>query len=329
MKKLFLLPLIGLSSFSFCQSYAPAAGEVGSTAIEHNDPSFVAWATHIEVTRGYVNIEDTTIEYQGNNKTTFGEPENAIGPAGNITTNAVSLGDSGIAIITFNKPITNGLGFDFAVFENGLNDNFLELAHVEVSSDGIHYVRFPSHSLTQTLTPVGGFGSLDPTNINNLAGKYRVGFGTPFDLEELKDSSNLDVEKITHIKLIDVVGSLGAHGTTDSYGNIINDLFPTPFHSGGFDLTGVGVINEYNDLGLQVEEINFEVYPNPSKGIIHIHLNNMNAKELIVMNGMGQTIKEYSNEELQQPIQIDLSPGFYFIQVKTESKIINQKVIIQ
>lgn len=329
MKKLFLLPLIGLSSFSFCQSYAPAAGENGSTAIEYNDPSFVAWAKHVEVTRGYVNIEDTTVEYQGSNKATFGAPEDAIGPVSNSTTDAVSLGDSGIAIVTFNKPITNGLGFDFVVFENGVTDNFLELAHVEVSSDGIHYVRFPSHSETQTNTAIGSFGSLDPTYLYNLAGKYRAGFGTPFDLEELKDSSNLDIKKITHVKIIDVVGSLGVDGTTDSEGNKINDPFPTPFNSGGFDLSGIGVINEYSDLGLKIEKLNFEVYPNPSAGIIHINLNNINANELVIMDEMGKLIKEYLDLDYHQSIQINLSPGVYFIQLKTQNMVINQKVVIQ
>src|SRR5690554_1227010 len=197
-KTSFLIISVFISSFVLSQPYAPAAGEVGSTAISFDDSRFVAWATGIELTRGYVNIEDTLIEYDGTNRASFGTPEIALGAATNIATDAVSLGDSGIAILTFNKPITNGLDYDFAIFENGLNDNFLELAHVEVSSDGINFFRFPSHSATQTATPVGSFGSLNPTNLYNLAGKYRVGFGTPFDLEELKDEVGLDVEKITH-----------------------------------------------------------------------------------------------------------------------------------
>lgn len=329
MKNLVLLPFLFCTTLLFCQPYAPAAGETGTTAMAHNDARFVAWATHIEITRGYVNIEDTSAVYQGSNKATFGAPEDAIGPANNNTNDVVSLGDSGVAVITFNQPITNGPGFDFAVFENGLNDNFLELAHVEVSSDGIHYVRFPSHSTTQTNTPVGSFGTLDPTHLYNLAGKYKVGFGTPFDLDELKDSSNLDVEKITHVKLIDVVGSLGTHGTTDSYGNKINDLFPTPFNSGGFDLNGVGIINERNSLGLKVEQLNFEVYPNPSRGIIHVHLNNINADELIINDAMGQIVKTFPSIALGQTLQVELPSGIYFIQIKTENKVSNRKVIIQ
>jgi len=59
-------------------------------------------------------------------------------------------------------------GFDFAVFENSFNDSFLELAFVEVSSDGINFVRFPATSNTQTDVQITGFGTIDPTYINNL-----------------------------------------------------------------------------------------------------------------------------------------------------------------
>src|SRR5690554_7902133 len=102
-----------------------------------------------------------------------------------------------MAISSFATTSSIASGLDFAVFENGFSQSFLELAPVEVSSDGINYVRFTSHSLTQTDTTIGVFGALDATHLYNLAGKYKGGFGTPFDLEELKDSANLNVNKIT------------------------------------------------------------------------------------------------------------------------------------
>src|SRR5690554_1266525 len=258
MKKIVFILLFAPITMLYGQSYAPAAGQEGSTAIKFDDERFVAWATGIQVTRGYINILDTTAIYNGTNKASFGEPEDVLGAVTESPVNhTVSLGDSGIAVLTFDKPITNGSGFDFAVFENGHSDNFLELAHVEVSSDGINFVRFPSHSETETATQINGFGTLNPSYLYNLAGKYRVGYGTPFDLEELKDEPLLDVQKITHVKIIDVVGSLGEKGTKDSYGNKINDPFPTPFHSGGFDLSGVGVIHQYDETSaLPESELN-------------------------------------------------------------------------
>lgn len=328
MKQISLFISLFITFSILAQPYAPAAGEEGSTAIPFDDPSFVSWATNVEVIRGYINIEDTTVYYQDSNKATFGEPENAVGTASNITTDAVSLGDSGIAIVTFNQYITNGPGYDFAVFENGITDEFLELAHVEVSSDGINYVRFPSHSLTQTETPVGSFGSLNPVEIHNLAGKYRVGFGTPFDLEELKDSPMLDVEKITHVKIIDVVGALGEKGTFDSYGNKVNDLFPTPFNTGGFDLNGVGVINERNSLNLQTEAISFSIYPNPSKGKVTIHLNNGALETVRIMNQLGQEIKYFDVLEATSSLQLEIPAGIYIIYVQSNQQIKARKLII-
>jgi hypothetical protein len=286
----------------------------------------VAWATSAEVTRGFINISDITAEYDGSNRASAGVQENAIGQVGN---GIVSLGDSGIAMLTFNKPITNGTGSDFAVFENGFSHTFLELAHVEVSSDGINYVRFPSHSETQTNTQVGGFGAVQATSLQNLAGKYKAGFGTPFDLEELKDSADLNVEKITHIKIIDAVGTIGAKGTLDSYGNKINDPFPTPFASCGFDLDGVGVINEYNSVNLSTEELSFNVYPNPSQGNINIQMNNTNAKELIITNSLGKQVAQVSISNKNAPLQFELSQGIYFVHVKGSDKIASRKVVIQ
>jgi hypothetical protein len=46
-----------------------------------------------------------------------------------------------------------------------------------------------------------------------------------------------------------VVGSLDdRYATYDVLGNKINDPFPTPFASGGFDLDAVGVINQQLEL---------------------------------------------------------------------------------
>ena len=182
--------------------YAPPAGEPNSTAIYMDNPSFVAWATGITIQRGYVDINDPSQGY-----VSYGEPEDALGKAEGDIYSVVSLGDGGIATVTFERAITNGQGYDFAVFENSFSDDFLELAFVEVSSDGTNFFRFNSVSLTPTNIQIDNLGSVDTTNIHNLAGKYCAGYGTPFDLQELKDvNSLLDVNSITHVRIIDVVG---------------------------------------------------------------------------------------------------------------------------
>jgi hypothetical protein len=201
-KFLLLLVLAVSSSVASAGPYAPPAGKPNSTAIYKDDPNFAAWASGVTVQRGYIDINNPSMGYAS-----YGKPENALGKAEGDTTSVVSLGDGGVATLTFDRPITNGPSYDFAVFENAFNNTFLELAFVEVSSDGNHFFCFNSVSLTPTNTQVGAWGTLDATNINNLAGKYRAGYGTPFDLEELKDVNPLlDVNSVTHVRIVDVVG---------------------------------------------------------------------------------------------------------------------------
>lgn len=221
--------------------FAPAAGLPGSDAVLHSDSRFVAWATSVvSLTRGPRTIADPSLGVAS-----FGAPGNALGPAGIDPTHVVSLGDGGSITLAFDQPITNGPGFDFAVFENAFADVFLELAFVEVSSNGVDFYRFPSTSLTPVAAQIDSFGSIDPTNIDNLAGKHRSGFGTPFDLDDIQvDSIAFDASRVRYVRIIDVVGSIDPlFATTDSVGSVINDPWPTVFASGGFDLDGVGVIH--------------------------------------------------------------------------------------
>lgn len=240
--------------------FCGAVGSEGCTAIAYNDSKIKAWATGCTIVRGSQNLSDPNAPL-----VTFGSEDDAIGAATTNTMDVVSLGDGGSATLTFAKPIKNGDGFDFAVYENSFNDSFLELAFVEVSSDGINFVRFPATSLTQTNAQIGGNGSVDPTFINNLAGKYRVGYGTPFDLAELADSTGIDINSITHVRIIDVVGSIDPqYGTYDAYGHIINDPFPNNSYSAGFDLDGVAVLNQAGEGFDAIEESIVKIYPNPA-----------------------------------------------------------------
>lgn len=244
------LPLYrtGAIALAFCASamaaravgpFDGAAGTPGSLAVSKDDPAIVAWATGVaELVRGPVQIDRPELGFAS-----FGSAANALGPAAGNSFDVVSLGDGGWITLTFDQPITNGPGWDFAVFENGFSDTFLELAFVEVSSNGIDFFRFDAVSLTPTTVQVGGFGALDPTYLHNLAGKYRQGFGTPFDLAELAGRSPLlDIGAVTHVRIVDVVGIVNSSFSTfDSLGNMVNDPWPTPFASGGFDLDAIGV----------------------------------------------------------------------------------------
>ena len=236
-----LTAVLVASSIAWAGPYAPPAGQAGSMAIANTSPLFVEWASGFQnLVRGPLDIANP-----GGGLASFGSGAEALGPADADPSHVVSLGDGGQITLSFARAITDGLGYDFAVFENGFGSTFLELAFVEVSSNGIDFARFPAVSLTPTATQIGGFGALDATNLDNLAGKYRGGFGTPFDLSHVAGLvSAVDVRQISFVRLVDVVGSINSLlCATDSLGNIVNDPYPTAFASGGFDLDGVGVLN--------------------------------------------------------------------------------------
>jgi hypothetical protein len=189
--------------------------------------------------------------------TAFADPSLALGPATGDAFDVVSLGElnatalaggatPGSITLEFSRPIHNLSGADFVVFENstlalyhyggaGIGGIFGELAHVEVSADGEHFVRFPATALDGTAP--GTYGSIDPTALHHLAGKhvnaYGECWGTPFDL------AAVGLARATHLRIVDIPGD---GSFRDAQGRPIRDPWPT-FGSGGFDLDAVGVIS--------------------------------------------------------------------------------------
>jgi len=209
------------------------------------NPLFFAWAS------GVSSYE------RSDSDAGFNEPEYALGPVTGDNFDVVSLGDltaaqitagnpSGRITLKFAKPIRNLSGADFVIFENGfisgnntggagIGGVFAELAYVEVSADGVNFQRFNPTSLTPSA--VGAYGTINPTNVHNLAGKhvnaYGDCWGTPFDIGQT------GLSEISYIRLVDVPGS-GAF--KDGGNRPIYDSWRT-FGSGGFDLEAVGSIS--------------------------------------------------------------------------------------
>jgi len=272
--------------------FAPAAGQAESTAMDKSDPLIVAWAT------GY-----TALNYGANVDAMWQTPEKALGPAVGDSFDIVSLGRGGSITLTFTSPIKNGSGADFAIFENSFSDTFLELAWVEVSSDGVHFVRFPNFSF------IAEGEATDPALIHGLAGKYRQGFGTPFDLEQLPlayqailagthyfseqyvaafldNFSQLNLAQIQYVRLIDCVGDGSA---LDAEGAPIYDPYPTT-GSAGFELEAVAVINQVELSGLS-QSIDFTPIGNQilsdASVALQAHASSGLAVEFEVISGPG------------------------------------------
>ncbi len=221
------------------------------------------------------------------------DPNKALGPVtGRGNEDIFSLGDLSIEQINdgvapgqitlmFDEIIRNGGGYDLVVFENGLlselttnegsvaGEMFAELAYVEVSSNGEDFVRFPAVSLTEG--SVGLFGTIEISQVHNLAGKhpnsYGICTGTPFDLQEIADdpdvvSGLVDINDIRYVRIVDIPGTgdfydeavmhidpntwpafelySDNHPIYDAWNTSLHPLHP----SGGFDLEAIGVLKE-------------------------------------------------------------------------------------
>jgi hypothetical protein len=256
------------------------------------NPIFRGWATEV------VSYEPAPgLDAQ------WADPNKALGPATGDRLDIVNLGelnaeqiDEGLApgqiTLYFDEPIRQGRGYDFVVFENGFTSDlsletgsvagqmFAEFGYVEVSSNGVDFVRFPAVSLTDE--PTGPYGTVEISNIYNLAGKHPNGTGTPFDLKEIVDdpmvvSGLVDVNDIRYVRIVDIPGSgdfydeatlsvdPGTWPDWDFYAedHPIYDAWPT-YGSGGLDLEAIGVLDEQNysadiDLNGVVDVSDFEL----------------------------------------------------------------------
>ena len=310
--------------------FAPAHDEPGTTAIHADSSAFVAWATGCVVEAGPMNIANPSLGVAG-----AGYPaENAIGvPDG--TYGVACLGDGGYATLTFASPICNQPGPDFAVFENGFKSGaqfFLEIAFVEVSSDGEHFFRFPAITAVQYETQLGGFATMDPSYIHNFAGKYAAFYGTPFELDEIPDNPLLNKNSITHVRVVDVIGCIDPeYCTYDSQGHPVNDPWPTPFASSGFDLDAVGVIHDVaHTPGFGVEEneeVTISVYPNPAHDFIRVETMCTSSVQGVELYSVtGQMVLSSTETEINVS---DLNPGMYIIRVNCGDSIFTERVIIK
>lgn len=311
-----------MSQWAFSQVYPPGVGQPGTTAMHKDSSAFVNWASLCSVERGFMDISDESLGLAS-----AGDTDLALGKA--QSNGVLSLGDGGKAICAFPLPIMDGPGPDFAVFENSFDDSFLELAFVEVSSDGQNFYRFPAHSLSDTLQQTASFGATDPTKLHHLAGKYRGGYGTPFDLADLGQITNLNTNAISHVRVVDVVGSISnSYASRDSQGRKINDPWPTPFPSGGFDLDAIGVIHENTAAGIPDLSADpfVRLWPNPvvSGSRVYVHSQQIVSK-ILVYDQLGREVLRTDQGFFDSAA---MPSGAYILQIEMPSAKVYKHLVI-
>ncbi|MBW1886686.1 MAG: hypothetical protein JRJ58_24410 [Deltaproteobacteria bacterium] len=136
-------PLFCLAAVAICLVLVAGAAMAGP----FDDPGHLpgemtAWATSVDdFMAGPVDIAQPGLGFAN-----FGLPALVLGPSqtngGTEPGDVVSLGDGGFITLHFDGGIGDGIGNDFAVFENGFVDQgsgffFGEFAFVEVSTNGL------------------------------------------------------------------------------------------------------------------------------------------------------------------------------------------------
>ncbi len=108
----------------------------------------------------------------------------------------------------------------------------------------------------------------------------------------------------------------------------------------GTTISKFGSVNASFSTGIKenLNPVSFSIYPNPSSlGEIYLLFqNNLNEKtDIFFVNSIGQTIKTVSLKEInyQNPVvsisTVDMSPGIYFMKVKTDKGESIKKIILQ
>lgn len=311
---LFFIPTVVFGQFD------PAGGETGSKAIHRDHVSLSLWGDSVVIQRGEMQLGDTSKAV-----VTTGSAADGLGKADNYT---VSLGDGGSATYYFENPVKDVKGPDIVIFENGfswIGGYFLELAFVEVSSNGKDYVRFPAISMADTTKQIENLSYMECEWYHNLAGKHQAPYGTPFDLSELKDSTKVDIQNIHYIRIVDVVGSIdNSIATRDSKNQIINDPWPTNFESGGFDLDAIAIIRfvlSNNDLVQNSRLITGNLISQNSD----IRFVN-EVDEVVVLDMSGKILQtEYAVNQLKH---FSYLPGYYTLILKKDNQTYTERICV-
>jgi len=221
------------------------------------------------------HFADSVVSHQSNAQEGGGifQPGNALGaPDGG--SNVHSLGIQGSLTLGFSTAITNGPGADLIISENPFRStsniglSFAEVCYVEVSTDGVHFARFPSRYYGPMVSP-GPFGFVPIGLYSGLAGMTPTlatdpsvdardvvdAGGDAFDLQDLANhplvtSGLVVLNLINQVRLIDVENGVDV----DSTGTPIYDP-----GSGSADIDAVTAIHQINTLTLDHPSVDLQV----------------------------------------------------------------------
>jgi hypothetical protein len=138
-------------------------------------------------------------------------------------------------------------------------------------------------------------------------------YGVPFDLAELKDSQNYQTS-FQYVRITDVVGSINPNlGSKDSKGNMINDPWPTPFASSGFDLDAVGVIHQSTTTN-KVNSLHENLFCKYNKNIRTLTFAKPLNENIAIYSNAGIIVFHQKINGSKLIVPQNLSEGIYYLQ---------------
>jgi len=105
-------------------------------------------------------------------------------------------------------------------------------------------------------------------------------------------------------------------------------------------VTNAGGCSDSSDLNVNVGSVGtnelsisnkVQIYPNPNNGSFAIDVLNSNIEQVDIFNSIGELIWSYTPNETKQSVlevRLKTTPGIYTVSVKTESGVVNQKLIL-
>jgi hypothetical protein len=161
-------------------------------------------------------------------------------------------------------------------------------------------------------------------DLDNSHGNLQLELGTLYNVKDVV-IEKLGRDKFTTLKSIFSTGTL-------LYKFIDNSLM-----TGGnsyrvrIDLKDGKTLYSKPETVFYLAEMNYLVYPNPSKGIFQVVTNNIEDAELLIFNTLGQQVFTKRLVSTNQGLSIQhLKKGLYFIQIRQNGrKVYNGNILIQ
>ena len=188
---------------------------------------------------------------------------------------------------------------------------------------------------------------LNQTAINLCAGSYNV---TVTDANgcvttgfvSIVNPDPIIVNVWQYENMLEATSGFVSYQWLDDQGNPIsgettNEFFPTSVGEYSVEVTDsngctmISLPTYYNYTSIINDEMNFNIYPNPTSSTLFIN-GAAKISEVEIYNALGDKVIHHQNEYSAEILEFDLSNktrGVYFVKIISGNKLINYKIVLQ